>query len=354
MEKRGFQRHHRRSINSEASPPALTGTGWRTHPNKHRWAPSPRLTVRSRLATITAALVSAALFSAAGCVPVSPSPTTTTVKPTSNFTIDIRFLGTPTTTMRSQIQSSVDWWETALIGDVPSTQITATAGSCLKASPAVNRTVDDMMLDVEIVAIDGVGGVLGQAGPCWVRSSDGLTSWGILRIDLADAGEMLKVGRFDDVIRHEVGHTLGFGTLWESTKPLVVRSSSGAIGFKGTAALTEWRNLGGSGTTVPIETAGGPGTAGCHWSETAFGVEMMTGYLDTANPISRVTIASMKDLGYGVNLAVADSYSLPRTSASRVSANESSSGEVATTEAGTEPTEHDFELDHNAPIRIVK
>ena len=81
---------------------------------------------------------------------------------------------------------------------------------------------------------------------------------------------------------------------------------------------------------------------------------MMTGYLDTANPISRVTIASMKDLGYGVNLAVADSYSLPRTSASRVLANESSSGEVATTEEGTETTEHDFELDHNAPIRIVK
>ena len=58
---------------------------------------------------------------------------------------------------------------------------------------------------------------------------------------------------------------------------------------------------------VPIETQGGAGTARAHWSEAVFDSEMMTGWLDTApkggmvaDPLSTITTASLKDLGYVV------------------------------------------------------
>jgi hypothetical protein len=55
-----------------------------------------------------------------------------------------------------------------------------------------------------------------------------------------------------------------------------------------------------------------------HWDEEAFDNEMMTGFAESPTapvpldmPLSRVSIASMGDLGYQVDLTTADPYSLP-------------------------------------------
>jgi hypothetical protein len=61
---------------------------------------------------------------------------------------------------------------------------------------------------------------------------------------------------------------------------------------------------------VPVENTGGPGTADSHWRESVFGNELMTGTVNEVNPLSRVTLGSMADLGYAVNLADADPYTL--------------------------------------------
>jgi hypothetical protein len=66
-----------------------------------------------------------------------------------------------------------------------------------------------------------------------------------------------------------------------------------------------------AGLKVPVENTGGPGTADAHWRESVFGNELMTGFVDAgANPLSRVTVGSMGDLGYSVNLTDADPYTL--------------------------------------------
>jgi hypothetical protein len=50
------------------------------------------------------------------------------------------------------------------------------------------------------------------------------------------------------------------------------------------------------------------------------GVELMTGFIDpSSNPLSRVTVASLADLGYTVSFAAVDAYTLPG-SALRLSA----------------------------------
>ena len=63
--------------------------------------------------------------------------------------------------------------------------------------------------------IDGVGGILGSAGPCLIRTTGGLTLYGVMRLDSADVTTLEVAGTFDEVILHEMGHVLGIGSLWQ-------------------------------------------------------------------------------------------------------------------------------------------
>jgi Leishmanolysin len=92
---------------------------------------------------------------------------------------------------------------------------------------------------------------------------------------------------------------------------------SGASGnnptFTGTNAKKEYGTLKGTGpSAVPVENTGGPGTKNSHWRETVFRNELMTGFVaGPPNPMSRLTVASLKDLGYVVDMTKAEAYALP-------------------------------------------
>ena len=63
-----------------------------------------------------------------------------------------------------------------------------------------------------------------------------------------------------------------------------------------------------------LENQGGEGTARSHWRETTFDSEVMTGFSEAVGvpqPLSRVTIAAMRDIGYTVDMSAADPYTLP-------------------------------------------
>jgi len=62
---------------------------------------------------------------------------------------------------------------------------------------------------------------------------------------------------------------------------------------------------------VPVEENGIPGTGCSHWDEETFGDELMTGYIALTTSLSPVTIGALDDLGYEVNYAAADAYTLP-------------------------------------------
>jgi hypothetical protein len=84
--------------------------------------------------------------------------------------------------------------------------------------------------------------------------------------------------------------------------------------YTGHYALDAYRQLSGNGAAsyVPLETSGGSGTAGVHWSEAVFGNELMTGYIaGTPAPLSSLTIAGLRDLGYSVNTGQAEPYVMP-------------------------------------------
>ena len=91
--------------------------------------------------------------------------------------------------------------------------------------------------------------------------------------------------------------------------------------FSGELAIAAFNRAGGAsyrGAKVPVEndTARYPGAEDSHWRESVFGDELMTGGVrgvrGTFEPLSRVTVASLADLGYAVNYAAADAFRLPR------------------------------------------
>jgi hypothetical protein len=95
---------------------------------------------------------------------------------------------------------------------------------------------------------------------------------------------------------------------------LLDRSDPNDPVFRGPASLSALFGLAGPtgflGTAVPVENTGGEGTAYAHWRESVFGSELMTGWLNAgSNPLSALTIAQFRDLGYVVNDALGDGYS---------------------------------------------
>jgi hypothetical protein len=143
-----------------------------------------------------------------------------------------------------------------------------------------------------------------------------LPYYGSITIDSWDIDNgNLPATELSDLLKHEMAHVLGFGTIWQDLNLLTGTRGSDPR-FTGAKASAEYRALFGvSDRSVPVEATGGSGTALSHWRETTFGHELMTGWDDAGfNPMSRVTVASMADIGYTVNMAAADPFTPPRAS----------------------------------------
>lgn len=203
-----------------------------------------------------------------------------------------------------------DRWATVIVGDLPDVVLTLLPGSCLSTSPGVNQLIDDLLVDISVSTVDGEGGLLGQAGPCLVRTGSNLPLYGSVQLDQDDLPGLEASNQLDEVFLHELGHVLGFGTTW-ADQGLVTQVFSPDPRFIGHLAIQEFGRLGGLGT-VPLENRGGQGTRIDHWREATFDNELMTGTINptTENPLSRLTVASLSDLGYAVNLDAADAYAL--------------------------------------------
>ena len=74
-------------------------------------------------------------------------------------------------------------------------------------------------------------------------------------------------GSLLNVIVHEIGHVLGFGTLWQAKGLLTGVGTSNPI-FTGAQARAAYNALFGTNAAgVPVENSGGSGTRDAHWRE---------------------------------------------------------------------------------------
>lgn len=261
--------------------------------------------------------------------------------PASTFKLEVRFR-TPgpgctncvalTPSQVAAFTQAADRWKSIIIAGQQAYPVNEPASNCF---PAMNESVDGLVIFASAIPIDGVNGILGQSGPCIVRDDHGFQpAVGLMQFDTADLAALEGRNQLNDVILHEMGHVLGFGTMWDfDPRPFEIipigpnnpvnnllfgRGTADPI-FTGVstrgaflAAVATGRTF--TGTPVPVENLGGPGTANSHWRELTVVNELMTGFLNNgANPLSAFTATSFRDLGYVVNDAATDPFTFLAT-----------------------------------------
>jgi len=225
----------------------------------------------------------------------------------SPFTLELRFLGGLDDAQRTAFALAADRWTRVVVGELPGVL-------------ADGEYIDDVLVLVQGVDLDGPGGVVGQAGATHLRpraaeSAAYLPAKGVMSFDVADLARLAADGTLVDVLTHELGHVLGFGTAWRH-KRLISGATSYNPTFAGDAAMAEYQALRGGGRPrrVPVENTGGPGARGGHWREALLPRELMACASwppAESAALSRLTVASLADLGYQVDPAGAEPYTLP-------------------------------------------
>jgi Leishmanolysin len=269
------------------------------------------------------------------------------------FQIEIVYVGTaPSAAIAQSFTSAASRIQSIITGDLQSVRIGSTAtpfqvSACVSPSNTfddaapVNEVFDDLVIFVKVDSIDGVGQVLGSAGPCLTRTTTGHTALGVMRFDSADLQNLANNGRLGAVVLHEMLHVVGVGTLWQS-KGILVDTSTATVRVTGPLAVAACvTDHGGAavctGNAVPAENClnlspsvtCGVGTRNSHWKESIFQTELMTGYAGASNPLSKMTIQNLADMGYTVNTGAADAYTVPSVAAMRELRVEESESAVA-------------------------
>jgi len=235
--------------------------------------------------------------------------------------------------VQAAFDSAVAMWQRIIYGDQSPVAINTTNACGIGAT--ISQTVDDIIILARFDSIDGPGNILGQAGACSIRVSNGLPIYGAMVFDTADVDALGS--SLNAVILHEMGHVLGFSSgIWNSqsgiTTPITCAQLVTAPGLDSHFDCTQagaqnyakavFDSIGGTsytgGAKVPLENcvtgvpaSCGAGTLYSHWRESTFYNELMTGYLNSgapSNPLSVLTIALMQDIGYQVNYAAAQTY----------------------------------------------
>ena len=227
------------------------------------------------------------------------------------FDIELRFTDDVTETQRTRIRAARSAWERVLrhteLNDVAVPDVL----ECLGLVATNVGTVDDHLVLVDVGSIDGVGGTLAHATLCRRRISDGTPVVSAVQFDMADVDRVSALGSLGLLAFHELAHGLGFGRSQWDRHGLLVKGDDPH--FTGALAIAAFDAAGGTAYTdskVPVAKP-----LSSHWRESVFGHEGMTPLLTlgASTPFSAVTLQAMADIGYVVDVSLADDYQLPNT-----------------------------------------
>ena len=195
-------------------------------------------------------------------------------------------------------------WMSVITDDLPDYEFTQSqSGRCgdQQFDISAGERIDDVRIYVG--RIEDAEGPVGYGGPSLLRESY-LPVFGCMVFDLKRAN-LLITGL------HEVGHVLGFGNRWDDLGFL--QDPDGDRHFNGPLAIAAFDEAGGwdyTGKKVPVERS--------HWRYSVLPGELMGPGGGPA--LSAITVQSLADLGYGVDVTQADAYTLPSVAAGKASA----------------------------------
>ena len=238
------------------------------------------------------------------------------------FNIEVIFVDHGTEAQDAVFLEAAERWMAILPVDLPDSDFSAQPwprATCLEGQPAVDDVVDDIRIYVSIDSIDGPSQVLARASPCVTRGLGNLPLLGLMEFDEDDMDGLAASGGLLPVVLHEMAHVLGLGTIWGVRgflqNPSVPDNAGVDTYFDGAGAREAFNAAGGTsytgGAIVPLENTADEGSADAHWRESVLRRELMTPFFNSGqvNPLSAITVRSMADLGYQVDVSQADVYS---------------------------------------------
>ena len=262
-----------------------------------------------------------------------PLPVETLPEPdTENFNITIIFARDEVTESLTEAQKQVfidaaERWSQIIREDIEDFDLVSPLPEefVFPKTPPLQGVIDDVLIYVRFAEL---GGPLGSAGPRNVRLEDSahpnLPLIGLMQFEIAEfepGGFFEDEQAYQDVIVHEMGHVIGIGTIWDITNnvddnyiandpptvPPGLPNPDYDPGFTGAGAVAEYNSLQQAlgqepSSVIPIANTGGPGNYNGHWREFIFEEELMTPYAAGIELLSRMTAASLGDLGYSVDL----------------------------------------------------
>ena len=248
------------------------------------------------------------------------------------FNIELVFSGDFADARKDVMQQAARRWETIIKEGLPDVDFSANPFVFIDEDGRVAGEIDDGVDDLRIfVHMAELGGtVIGRGGPDFVRSGNptGLPALGrvwigksfLTRIQQSEPLWM-EERLLGNLMLHEIAHVLGYGPLWADLD--LLHDLAEDTYFSGERAIEAFNAAGGetySGNKVPVEfgrEGGGCGSP-AHWREHVFqgfarefGAEIMEPTVAREERLSAITIQSLADLGYVVDVSHADPYRLP-------------------------------------------
>ena len=234
------------------------------------------------------------------------------------FNIDIDYVGgPPESRIRAAFEQGVAFWERAITGDELDMDFSANPRNNPCTDGEFDGFVDDLRVRVEFKSVDGLNGTLASAGVCKLRPGSRTPVLSRITFDSVDAAT-LSTASLRALSVHELAHALGFGILWDNVQNPSLQDG-GPIDpppdthWAGTKAVAAFNAAGGTnyqGGKVPVENEfGGSGSQDSHWRYSTMAGEVMT-YILSGTKVSAVTIQSMADLGYIVDVSVAKPFTV--------------------------------------------
>lgn len=270
--------------------------------------------------------------------------------------VQLEFLTGANAAARNAFASAANrWGEIISENQLQATVFPAGEDLCLVGnSDNADLVLEQLLIFAIIQDLDGAGGILGLAFPCNLDASGRFPIVGLMAFDSADLAVLQREGTLEAVILHEMGHVLGIGTFWQSAvqgeiredpppvedrllqdpvldlsgpNPVVIDPNNQPK-FVGLAARDELGKITGNNEPfVAVENGvdngreifpsreDGAGSIDGHWDNDFLPGELMVFAIDVTGgqpPLSAVSIASLQDLGYTVDITQADAFDLAR------------------------------------------